>query len=73
MPVSEIRLGQLWRFDETGDNWLVTKLYSEAFASYVVLRKVGGPDSDLRRVKVVKSAEGVQLPGFSYTQDSGTF
>jgi hypothetical protein len=57
----------------TGDNWLVTKLYSEVFASYAVLRKVGGGDNDLRRVKVEKAAEGVVLPGFVYTQDVDAF
>jgi hypothetical protein len=59
--------------DETGDNWLVTKVYSELFASYAVLRKVGGTDADLRRVKVGKSADGATLPGFTFTQESEDF
>jgi len=65
-----IKLGQVWRLIETGDYWLVTKLYSEVFASYVVLRKVGGSDQDVRRVKVAKSGEGVTLPGFAFTPGS---
>ncbi len=73
VPVSAIQLGQLWRSDETGDNWLVTKLYSEAFTSYAMLRKVGGTDADVRRVKVEKSAQAATLPGFTYTQDYGSF
>ncbi len=73
MAVPTIQLGQLWRFNETGDNWLVTKVYSEVFTSYAVLRKVGGTDADLRRVKVGKSAEGVTLPGFTFTQESEAF
>ena len=73
MAVSSILLGQVWQSQATGDNWLVTKLYSEVFASYAVLRKVGGGDNDLRRVKVEKAADGVVLPGFVYTQDVDAF
>lgn len=73
MAVSNIQLGQLWRLNETGDTWLVTKIYSEAFSSYAMLRKVGGSDSDVRRVKVAKSAEGVALSGFAFTQESEAF
>lgn len=73
MPVSSILLGQLWRLDETGETWLVTKVYSEAFSSYAMLRKVGGSDKDVRRVRVEKSAEGVALPGFTFTQESEAF
>ena len=73
MAVPSIQLGQVWRLAETGDNWLVTKLYSELFASYAVLRKVGGSDRDVRRVKVERSAEGVVLPGFEFTPESEHF
>lgn len=73
VPVSSILLGQLWRLDETGDNWLVTKVYSEAFSKYAVLRKVGGADADVRRVKISQSGQGVVLPGFTFTQESDSF
>ncbi len=73
MAVSSIQLGQLWRANDTGETWLVTKVYSEVFASYAVIRKVGGGDGDVRRVKVEKSAEGVGLPGYVFTQESDTF
>ena len=73
MAVASVQLGQLWRLNETGDNWLVTKLYSEVFASYDVLRKVDGSDHDVRRVKVEKSAEGVALPGFVFAPESESF
>ena len=73
MAVSAIQLGQLWKLNETGDTWLVTKIYSEVFASYAVMRKVGGTDADVRRVKVDKSGDGVSLPGFTFTQDSEAF
>ena len=73
MAVSSIMLGQVWQFQATGDNWLVTKVYSEVFASYAILRKVGGGDDDVRRVKVSKAAEGVGLPGFIFTQGAEAF
>ena len=73
MAVASIQLGQLWRLNETGDNWLVTKLYSEVFASYAVLRKVDGSDHDVRRVKVEKSDEGVALPGFVFALEWESF
>ena len=73
MAVPSIQLGQLWKLNETGDTWLVTKIYSEVFASYAVIRKVGGTDADVRRVKVDKTGEGVSLPGFAFAQESEAF
>lgn len=73
MAVSSIKLGQIWQLRATGENWLVTKVYSEAFTTYAVLRKVGGGDADVRRVKVQKSAGSVALSGFVFTQDADVF
>ena len=73
MAVSSIQLGQVWQWQATGDNWLVTKVYSEAFSSYAVLRKVGGGDADVRRVKIEKSADGVGISGFVFTQEADAF
>ena len=73
MAVSSIQLGQLWRLDQTGENWLVTKVYSEVFTSYAVLRKVGGTDADVRRVKVEKTGDGVAMAGYTFTQESEAF
>ena len=73
MAVPTIQLGQIWRLDGTGDHWLVTKVYSEVFASYAILRKVSGTDEDVRRVKVENTDEGVALPGFIFTQEAEAF
>ena len=73
MAVASIQLGQLWKLNDSGDTWLVTKVYSEVFSSYAVLRKVGGDDSDVRRVKVDKSSAGATLPGFTFAQESEAF
>ncbi|MGO8790160.1 MAG: hypothetical protein ACLQVL_22630 [Terriglobia bacterium] len=73
MAVSSILLGQVWQFQATGDNWLVTKVYSEVFASYAVLRRVGGVDAEVRRVKIENAGESVGLPGYTFTQDAEAF
>jgi hypothetical protein len=71
VAVKNIKLGQVWRQDATGQDHLVTKVYSEVFTQYAVLRPaaITAPDAPIVRVKVVKSADGVTLPGFSFTQE----
>jgi hypothetical protein len=74
MAVTSIQLGQVWRKDENGQDYLVTKVYSEVFTQYAVLRpaEVNAPDAPTVRVKVAKNAAGATLPGFTFTQD-GSF
>ncbi|MBI2815983.1 MAG: hypothetical protein HYX72_03490 [Acidobacteria bacterium] len=71
MAARKILMGQVWKKDDTSETYLVTKLYNEVFSTYAVLRKIGG--EEILRVKVAKSAEGAQIPGFTYTQDSQDF
>ncbi|TAM82780.1 MAG: hypothetical protein EPN47_09015 [Acidobacteria bacterium] len=73
MAIAKIQPGQVWLLEGTEESWLVTKVYSEAFSSYAMLRKVGGGDNDLRRLKITKSVDGVGLPGFKFSQESGQF
>ncbi len=74
MAVKSIQLGQVWRNDENGQDYLVTKVYSEVFTQYAILRpaEVTAPDAPTVRVKVAKNAEGASLPGYTFTQE-GTF
>jgi hypothetical protein len=74
VAVKSIRLGQVWRKDDDGKDYLVTKVYSEVFAQYAVLRpaEVTAPDAPTTRVKVAKNAQGASLPGFTFTQE-GSF
>jgi hypothetical protein len=74
VAVKSIQLGQVWRQDGTGQDYLVTKVYSEVFSQYAVLRpaEVTAPDAPTVRVKVTKTAEGASLPGFAFTQE-GSF
>lgn len=75
MAVKAIQLGQVWRNDESGNNFLVTKVYSELFTQYAMLRPadVTAPNAETIRVKVSKSADGVTLPGYTFTQDLQEF
>ncbi|HZE26092.1 MAG TPA: hypothetical protein VE083_01840 [Terriglobales bacterium] len=74
MAVKSIQLGQVWRQDSNGQDYLVTKVYSEVFSQYAVLRpaEVTAPDAPTVKVKVTRSAEGASLPGFTFTQE-GSF
>ena len=74
MAVKSIQRGQVWRKDDDGQDYLVTKVYSEVFSQYAVLRpaEVTAPDAPTVRVKVAKGEQGVSLPGFTFTQE-GSF
>lgn len=74
MAVKSIQLGQVWRNDQDGQDYLVTKLYSEVFSQYAMLRPamVTAPDAPTVRVKVAKSTAGASLPGYTFTQE-GSF
>jgi hypothetical protein len=71
VAVKSIQLGQVWRNDTDGQDYLVTKIYSEVFTQYALLRPAGlsAPDVATVRVKVAKSAEGASLPGYTFTQE----
>ncbi len=75
MAVKAVQLGQVWRSDQNGVNFLVTKLYNEVFTQYAILRRAdaNAAAEDTVRVKVEKTADGATLPGFTFTQESGDF
>jgi hypothetical protein len=74
LAVKSIQLGQVWRRDDNAQDYLVTKVYSEVFTQYAVLRpaEVTAPDAPTVKVKVARSANGATLPGFTFTQE-GSF
>jgi hypothetical protein len=74
MAVSSIQLGQVWRSDADGQDYLVTKVYNEVFSQYAMLRLAGitAPDAPTVRIKVTKTLEGAALAGYTFTQD-GSF
>ena len=74
MAVKGIKLGQVWRQDSSGQDYLVTKVYNEVFSQFAMLRPAGitAPDAPTVRVKVTKSPAGAALPGYTFTQE-GSF
>jgi len=74
VAVKSVQLGQVWRSDLDNQNYLVTKLYNEVFTQFAMLRPAekNAPDAETVRVRVVKTAAGATLPGYTFTQD-GTF
>jgi len=74
VAVTSIQLGQVWRNDADGQDYLVTKVYNEVFTQYAMLRPAGieAPDAPTVRIKITKSSEGASLPGYTFTQD-GSF
>lgn len=73
MANRKIQVGQVWKKVDTGENFLVTKVYSEALATYAMLRKAGAEEEARVRVKVERGRDGQNLPGFSFTQESEHF
>jgi hypothetical protein len=74
MSVKVIQLGQVWRKDDTGENYLVTKLYNEVFAQFAMLRPTrAAAVSETIRLKVQRTQDGATLPGYTFTQDSSEF
>jgi hypothetical protein len=74
VAVKSIQLGQIWRNNDDGRDYLVTKVYNEVFSQYAMLRPTNDATSNTTalRVKVGKSPEGMSLPGFTFTQE-GSF
>ena len=73
--VKSVQAGQVWRNNESGTNFLVTKVYSELFTQYAMLRpaSMGAPQAETIRVKVARSDTGMTLPGYTFIQDAQEF
>ena len=65
MSVKKIQIGQLWKKLDTGETYLVTRVYTEALSTMVILRKSGQEDQSQVRVKVERSGVGHSIPGFA--------
>jgi hypothetical protein len=71
MAARKIQVGQVWKKDGTGEEFLVTKVYSEALATYAMLSKAGESEgtNNRVRVRVERTAEGQTLPGYVFAQE----
>jgi hypothetical protein len=65
MSVQKIQIGQLWKKNDTPDTYLVTRLYTEALTTMVILRKSGSEGEAMTRVRVERTPTGQTIPGFS--------
>lgn len=68
-----IQVGQVWKKDDNGESFLITKMYSEALTSYAVLRRAGNETEPPVRIKISNSGATQTLPGFSFAQQSDEF
>ena len=68
MSEIKIQVGQVWKNTETGKSFLVTRMFSEALATYAVLRSTEDDTAKPLRVKVARTAKGVSLPGYTPAQ-----
>jgi hypothetical protein len=73
MSARNIRIGQLWKKDGTGETYLVTRVYTEALSTIVVLRKSGAEEESQMRVKVERTSAGQNIPGFAPAMEDDSF
>jgi hypothetical protein len=73
MALKRIQVGQLWKKDDTGDSYLVTKVYNEALATFAVLRKAGSETEAPLRIRIIHVGAAPSLPGFRFAQESEEF
>jgi hypothetical protein len=73
VPSRKIQIGQVWKKDATGESYLITKVYTEALATYAVLRKAGAENERAEKVKVDHRGPINLLPGFSYSLEADEF
>ena len=73
MPARKLQVGQVWKKEDTGESYLVTKVYNEALTTYAILRKAGAESERPEKVKVDRKGAAYALPGFSYAQESDEF
>ncbi|MGB7438217.1 MAG: hypothetical protein WBR26_23300 [Candidatus Acidiferrum sp.] len=65
MSLRKVQIGQLWKNLQSGDTFLVTRVYTEALSTIAVLRKSGAEDESQIRIKVERTPEGQSIPGFA--------
>lgn len=73
MPIKRIQVGQVWKKEDSGDSYLVTKVYNEALATFAVLRKAGSETDAPLRIKIGHGGASPTLPGFRFAQESDEF
>jgi len=70
MAAQRIQVGQVWKKLDTGETFLVTKLYNEALGTIAVLRPTEAATESMLRVRVERQGRSQGLPGFAMAQGS---
>jgi hypothetical protein len=70
MASQRIQIGQVWKKADTGETFLVTKLYEEALTTIAVLRPTDAATESMIRVRVERQGTSQALPGFSMAQEN---
>jgi len=72
MPMVDhrIRVGQVFKKVGSEETFLVTKIYTEALSTIVVLRPTGAATESMIRVRVERRGENYNLPGYSMAQEN---
>jgi hypothetical protein len=73
VAANRIKVGEIWKQDASGDSYLITKVYTEALATYAVLRKAGSENDPPLKIKVNRQATAGALPGFTHAQETDEF
>jgi len=73
MPVRKVQIGQVWKKNDSGENYLITQILSEALATFAVLRKTGAESEARVRAKIVRSGDTQTVDGFTFAQESDEF
>jgi hypothetical protein len=70
MADRKIQVGQVWKNDESGETYLITRIFAEGLATFAILRSTKDDKAKPLRLKVSRAAGGMALPGYSPTQSS---
>lgn len=73
MSVSKIQSGQLWKKNDSGEIYLVTRIYTEALSTFAMLRKSGAETEPLIRVRAERTKDGQSIPGYTPAQEDEKF
>ena len=66
MNIKKIKVGQMWKNEESGEVFVVTSLYKDVLSSIALLRPVNQTDNPSnKRAKVIKTENGEELLGFT--------
>jgi hypothetical protein len=64
MSEIKIQVGQVWKNTETGKSFLVTRMFTEALATFAVLRSTDDDKAKPLRVRVTHTKQGASLAGY---------